>query len=108
MLAWRRKSYKVEDIAATCQDMAVLYQGQVRFRGSPATLIREAEGQVWELEIPTGQEPSPEWRIASRVQGDDSLKLRLVGASPAGSARPVNPTLEESYLVLMGEVVGLR
>jgi ABC-2 type transport system ATP-binding protein len=98
----------VEDIAATCQDMAILHQGQVRFRGSPAALIREAKGQVWELEISTGQEPSPEWRIASRVQGGDSLKLRLIGASPAGNARQVNPTLEEAYLVLMGEVDGSR
>jgi ABC-2 type transport system ATP-binding protein len=95
----------VEDIAATCQDMAVLHQGQVRFHGSPATLIREAKGQVWELELPTGQEPNPEWRVASRVQEDGRLKLRLVGASPVGNARPVNPTLEEAYLVLMGEVV---
>jgi ABC-2 type transport system ATP-binding protein len=96
----------VEDIAATCQDMAVLHQGQVRFRGSPATLIQEAKGQVWELELPTSREPSPEWRIASRVQEAGRLKLRLVGASPMGNARPVNPTLEEAYLVLMGEVVG--
>jgi ABC-2 type transport system ATP-binding protein len=96
----------VEDIAATCQDMAILHQGQVRFRGSPATLIQEAEGQVWELELPTGQEPNPEWRVASQVQEDGRLKLRLVGASPMGNARPVNPTLEEAYLVLMGEVVG--
>jgi ABC-2 type transport system ATP-binding protein len=96
----------VEDIAATCQDMAVLHQGQVRFHGSPGTLIREAEGQVWEIELPTGQEPSPHWRVASRVQEDARLKLRLVGASPAGNARPVKPTLEEAYLVLMGQVVG--
>jgi ABC-2 type transport system ATP-binding protein len=97
----------VEDIAATCQDMAVLHQGQVRFRGSPATLIREAKGQVWELELATGQEPNPDWRVASRVQEDGRLKLRLVGTSPAGNARPVNPTLEEAYLVLMGEVAGI-
>jgi ABC-2 type transport system ATP-binding protein len=96
----------VEDIAATCQDMAVLHQGQVCFHGSPATLIREAEGQVWELELPSGQEPSPQWRIASRVQDDGRLKLRLVGASPAGNASPVKPTLEEAYLVLMGQEAG--
>jgi ABC-2 type transport system ATP-binding protein len=92
----------VEDIAATCQDMAVLHLGQVRFRGSPALLIQEAEGRVWELELPAGQEPSPEWCIASRVQEDGEVKLRLVGENPAGSARPVRPTLEEAYLVLMG------
>ena len=95
----------VEDIAATCQDMAVLHLGQVRFRGSPAMLIREAEGQVWELELPAGQEPDPKWRISSRVQEDGGLKLRLVGANPGDSARPVKPTLEEAYLVLMGKAV---
>jgi ABC-2 type transport system ATP-binding protein len=96
----------VEDIAATCQDMAVLHRGQVRFRGSPAMLIREAEGQVWELELPNGREPSPEWQISSRVQEDGGLKLRLVGANPSRNARPVKPTLEEAYLALMGKVAG--
>jgi ABC-type multidrug transport system ATPase subunit len=95
----------VEDIAATCHDMAVLHLGQLRFRGSPAELIRAAEGQTWEIELPTGQEPSLEWRIASRVHESGGLKLRLVGPCPDRSARPVKPTLEEAYLILMGEEV---
>ncbi len=92
----------VEDIAATCSDMAVLHQGQVRFRGSPASLIRQTEGQAWELDLPENREPDPEWKIASRVQGAGGLKLRLVGPHPGGNAIPVTPTLEEAYLVLMG------
>jgi ABC-type multidrug transport system ATPase subunit len=95
----------VEDIAA-CHDMAVLHQGQVRFRGSPAMLVDAAEGRVWELELPTGQEPGQDWQIASQVQEAGGLKLRVVGASPAGGATAVRPTLEEAYLVLIGETVG--
>ena len=92
----------VEDIASTCQDMAVLHQGQVRFRGSPAMLVQAAEGQAWELELPSGQEPNPDWQVASRVQETGGLKLRVVGESPAAHATRVRPTLEEAYLALMG------
>jgi ABC-type multidrug transport system ATPase subunit len=95
----------VEDIAA-CRDLAVLHKGQVRFRGSPAMLVQAAEGRVWELELPAGQEPDQDWQIASQVQEAGGLKLRVVGANPAGGATAARPTLEEAYLVLMGEADG--
>ena len=91
----------VEDIAATCNMMAVLDQGRVRFRGAPSALIAAAEGQAWEVEIPLNQSPPVSWRIASRVLAAESLRLRIVGEQPDQSARPVVPTLEEAYLVLM-------
>ena len=91
----------VEDIAATCSRMAVLHQGRVRFHGAPSTLIAAAEEQVWEVEIPLTQSPPVSWRIASRMLAAESLRLRVVGEQPDQSARPVVPTLEEAYLVLM-------
>ena len=81
--------------------MAVLHQGRVRFRGSPASLVQETEGRAWELELPANEEPDSGWKIASRVQEANGLKLRVVGSFPGGNARPVMPTLEEAYLVLM-------
>ena len=91
----------VEDIAATCNRMAVLDQGRVRFHGAPSALIAAAEGQVWEVEIPLNQSPPATWHIASRVLAAESLRLRVVGEQPGQSARDVVPTLEEAYLVLM-------
>lgn len=91
----------VEDIAATCNMMAVLDQGRVRFHGAPSALIAAAEGQVWEVEIPLNQSPPVSWRIASRMLAAECLRLRVVGEQPDQSARPVVPTLEEAYLALM-------
>jgi ABC-type multidrug transport system ATPase subunit len=96
----------VEDIANTCHDMAVLHRGEVRFRGSPAALIQQTEGQVWELDLPAGQAPHPDWQIVSQVPYDGGLHLRLVGPPPANSVQADRPTLEEAYLVLMGQPVG--
>jgi len=98
----------VEDIAATCSDLAVLHKGRTRFRGSPSALKEMAVGKAWEVELPADQKPDPWWRVASRVQEDDRLRLRLVGDRPADldpgvAVKAVPPTLEEAYLVLMGE-----
>jgi len=98
----------VEDIAATCHDMAVLHHGRIRFRGRPSALKEMAVGKSWEVELPAGQKPDPLWRIASRIQEDDRLRLRVVGEQPVNledgvAVKAVPPTLEEAYLVLMGE-----
>jgi ABC-type multidrug transport system ATPase subunit len=92
----------VEDIANTCHDLAVLHLGRVRFRGSPQALIQSATGQVWEIEMPLGNTPPEDWRVVSSVQTNEHLRLRMIGGQPAASARPVVPTLEEAYIVLMG------
>jgi ABC-type multidrug transport system ATPase subunit len=91
----------VEDVANTCHDLAVLHLGRVRFRGSPQALIQAAVGQAWEIELPLGTPPSADWRVVSSVQTNEHHRLRVIGPPPAGVARPVTPTLEEAYLVLM-------
>jgi ABC-type multidrug transport system ATPase subunit len=91
----------VEDIATSCRDMAVLDKGRVRFKGSPNQLIRSAARHTWHAELPADVEPDPQWRVVSRVQEGDRLHLRIVGPRPFEAAQPVQPTLEEAYLVLM-------
>jgi ABC-2 type transport system ATP-binding protein len=92
----------VEDIANTCHDMAVLHHGRIHFRGSPQALVESAAGQAWEIDLPAGSSPAPDWRVVSQIQTADALKLRVIGPRPDDSGRPVTPTLEEAYLVLMG------
>lgn len=97
----------VEDIATTCHDLAVLHRGRVHFRGSPAALLRAAEGAAWELMLPANQLPDPSWHVATSVRDVHGVRVRIVGAQPTDHARPVTPTLEEAYLALMtGEMAG--
>lgn len=93
----------VEDVATTCSDIAVLYKGEVFFRGAPGELIKQAIGSVWSLRLPAGEEPHPDWRIVSSLQENGALKLHLVGPKPHESAGTAEPTLEEAYLVLMAK-----
>ena len=94
----------IQDVATTCDDMAVLHLGQVRFRGSPARLLRAAEGRVWELTLPADGQPDPAWRVSTSVRNERGLQLCIVGPRPSADARPASPTLEDAYLILMADV----
>lgn len=92
----------VEDVATTCNDMAILHEGRVHFNGRPADLTGSAVGQTWELTLPVSRQPDPTWRVVTSVHNGQELRLRIVGPCPSADARPVSPTLEEAYLALMG------
>jgi len=87
-------SHQTEDIAALCTRIAVFHQGRVRFTGTPNELTAQAAGRVW-----AGTQRSAAALAAWRT-GDGTF--RNVGDPPAG-AELIPPTLEDAYLLLMGE-----
>lgn len=48
-------SHIVEDIAGLCTEMALMHRGRIRLKGSPAALVRELAGKVWEFILPIGE-----------------------------------------------------
>lgn len=93
----------VEDISQTCRDMAVLHQGQVLFRGSPAELIAAAEGAVWQIAVADGQKPDSGLVVVSTLHMADGIQYRVVGrdASAYPGAQALRPSLEDGYVWLM-------
>ncbi|HVR99660.1 MAG TPA: ABC transporter ATP-binding protein [Thermoanaerobaculia bacterium] len=92
----------VEDIGQTCRDIAVLAQGRVLFRGSPAELINAAGGHVWTV---TTDRPMEEKgvTIVSMLPLSGGFQYRLVGPSAEGhpTAEPARPSLEDGCVWLM-------
>jgi ABC-2 type transport system ATP-binding protein len=87
-------THQTEDVAALCQRVIVLLDGQVLFEGTPRELTEVAAGRVWlASERSTGARLS--WRTADGAH-------RNIGDAPAG-ADLVEPTLEDGYLVLVGD-----
>jgi ABC-2 type transport system ATP-binding protein len=87
-------SHQTEDIAALCARIAVIHQGRTRFTGTPTELTAQAAGRVW---TDTGRSPAA---LAAWRTGDGAY--RNVG-DPPGGAELIPPTLEDAYLLLMGE-----
>jgi ABC-2 type transport system ATP-binding protein len=85
-------THLVEDVAAVCTSVVVLWQGRARFTGTPSELRRLADGQVW-----SSPEDGPgavsSWRTESGA-------YRVLGPRPSPDARPLPPTVEDGYLLV--------
>ena len=86
-------THQTDDVAALCQHVVVLLEGQVRFAGTPGDLAALAAGRVW---LAGARDPRAE---LAWVTGEG--KVRHIGDPPAG-AQLVEPSVEDGYLVLAG------
>jgi ABC-2 type transport system ATP-binding protein len=85
-------THLVEDVAAVCTKVVVLWQGRVRFHGTPSQLRQLADGQVWSSpEASAGAVAS--WRTESGA-------YRVLGERPSPAAEAVAPTVEDGYLLV--------
>ena len=93
----------VEDIGQTCRDVAVLAQGQIIFRGSPAELTESAVGHVWTLNSNQPEKPDYKLTVVSMLHLAEGVQYRLVGEDANGypSAEETRPGLEDGYVWLM-------
>jgi ABC-type multidrug transport system ATPase subunit len=94
----------VEDVASTCNDLAVLCKGQVLLRGTPHDLADIARGKVWAFTASEQEWPvlQREFHILGTVRVDNGWQVRLLAdESPAPQAVSVQPTIEDGYMVLV-------
>jgi len=99
-------THVVEDVAMACERVFVLSRGKLVFDGQPADLSRHAEGRVWEVGLlPDADSALPEdallvEQVPTAIGG--SIARVLCPRPPVEGARPVDPTLEDGYLELVG------
>ncbi|MBN2047663.1 MAG: ABC transporter ATP-binding protein [Anaerolineaceae bacterium] len=93
----------VGDIGQTCQQMAILDQGRIRFLGSPAELTHQARGHVWSALSEDGRKPNHGLTVVSMIHLPEGIQYRLVGETAPDLARreAVTPGLEDGYMWLM-------
>lgn len=93
----------VEDIAQTCQRLAVLKDGHLIFQGTTVAAMREAQGKVWIITT-SGYKPEGNFTVVATLHMGTTAQYRVVGdPSPEAVAVPAEPTLEDAYVWLMRE-----
>jgi len=99
-------THVVEDVEVACERVIVLARGRVVFDGLPLDLAGEAEGKVWTLRLPPGEETKlgEGASVVDQVPEADGLqRLRVLAKSnPGEGAVVVAPTLQDGYLWLVG------
>jgi ABC-type multidrug transport system ATPase subunit len=88
----------VEDIAQTCQKLAIMKDGQIIFQGTVADLISTASGKVWNV-ITQGIKPEGNIIVMSTQNIGNSIHYRVVGnlATTTGATQ-IEPNVEDSFV----------
>jgi ABC-type uncharacterized transport system ATPase subunit len=97
----------VEDVAQTCQNLAILSKGQVMFQGSIVQMLQQAYGSVWLVTAPSGMKLQGRHVVVSTINKGAVMQYRVVGERPVPTREiivmAVEPGLEDSYIWLMRE-----
>jgi ABC-2 type transport system ATP-binding protein len=95
-------SHIVEDIAQSASVVAVLFQGNLLYCGSPSGLAEAAENQVWEAEVDLDDLPDlrRSHMVVASARYGERLRVRCIGPAQAGLS-PAAPTLEDGFMVLV-------
>jgi len=97
----------VEDIAGSCNQLAVINAGRCIYEGTPNSMRVQAEGKVWEavLDEDLFHEVEGDLDIITHLRSPAGIRVRFLAPErPTGfDAERVEPTLEDAYIYLLGE-----
>ena len=94
----------VSDIESIATEIAIMNDGALVAMASPEALLRDAEGSVWEVVVPSAEFENVRrsLKISSAVRRPDGVHARVVSDErPRLDARSVEPTLEDAFLFVM-------
>lgn len=93
----------IEDISSSCNRVAVMNEGAIKYLGDPANMIQIAEGKVWHFNVAPAefQKLQKELLIVNHMRDGDKIRIRCISEkSPAENAKNVRASLEDAYLCL--------
>ena len=95
----------IEDISSSCNHVAVLDEGEAKFIGTPQEMVALTSGFVWEAFVT--EEIFAQLRrtenIVHQMRITDGVRVRILAQDkPVPDAVQVTPTLEDSYIWLIG------
>ena len=94
----------IEDISSSCNHVAVLNKGKLRYFGKPIDMTKEAEGHVWQFNIPSRDFGVfvEKHLVVHHMSEGDNVRVRVISEfSPWEDAVNATPNLEDAYLWLL-------
>jgi len=94
----------VEDVEFTCEKLAILKEGKVRFNGKVSELLKKAEGEVWSFNVDRENldDIRKGYEILSTVSEGNTMRVRVLSKNkPYDTAVQVVPNIEDAYMKVM-------
>ncbi len=93
----------IEDIASSCNQVAVINRGELKYYGDPLNMTKFAEDKVWVFDIePDKLGTLDEKLIVNNMMNGDKIRVRYISVEkPYENAERVESNLEDAYLCLL-------
>jgi ABC-type multidrug transport system ATPase subunit len=101
-------THVIEDISSSCNRVAVLGDGVVKFLGTPQQMVERTRGKVWQSYMTEDEFDNARstLKVVHHMRDDDKIRVRMLAAEkPLPDSIEVTPTLEDAYLWLIGKKV---
>lgn len=101
-------THVIEDISSSCNKVAVINKGALKFLGAPQDMASLAEGHVWQFNLPSSdfENFSQKQLIVHHRQEGNEIRVRCVSdEKPHPEATLIKPVLEDAYLCLLKGIV---
>ena len=97
-------THVVEDLTATCNQLAVMKKGEFLYSGNMRELLNQAKGHVWICKTKDegeARELERRYHVSSKQYVGDELHVRLISAAPPRTkCSPCEATLEDAYIYI--------
>lgn len=95
-------THMVEDLAATCNRLAVMKKGKFLFAGTMKELSEQARGHVWSFRAAdeaAARQLEKNYHVSLKQYAGDELQMKLISKTPPlVECRPCEPTPEDAYI----------
>ncbi len=101
----------VGDIEATCENIAVLNQGEILFRGKVSQLLEAVKGKVYMAKVSAMELPSirEKFLVTGILTNGSSASIKIISEEPPmKDAELTGPDVEDAYMYLMRQTAGHR
>lgn len=100
-------THVVEDLTATCNQLAVMKKGRFLYSGSMRELLEQANGHVWVCKVRNegaARELERRYHVSSKQYAGDGLQMKLISEVPPQiECRACEATLEDAYIYIAGK-----
>ena len=101
-------THVVEDLAATCNRLAVMKKGQFLYQGRMTDLLQKAENRVWVCTVEDearARELERQYHVSSKQFTEGGLQLKILSEKqPTEGSYSVKPTLEDAYIYVTNQM----
>ncbi len=98
-------THVVEDLAATCSQLAVMKKGKFLYSGNIGELLDQAKGHIWICKVKDetmARELEKRYLVSSKQYIGSELQIKLISEIPPQiECGPCEATLEDAYIYIM-------